>query len=239
MMVEPGPAFDRAAFERSDHHFTKRSGDMVYANAPRDNSVAQNAYDLRSEYGPTDFDRRHVFTASYIYELPFHSSRGSLPATFIEGWRLSGASYISTGRPVFIRGLNPPIDPAGLGFFAPNEFAVPRPDQISDPNTGAPHSVQEWFNTAAFGNPLADGLRPGNAPPRALYGPGEIRWDAAILKDTNVGERTSLQFRVEATNVLNHTNFDYVVPDFGSLQFGQVLSARDPRIITLGIKLNF
>jgi hypothetical protein len=208
-------------------------------DAARDDAVAQNSYDLRAEYGPTDYDRRNVFTASYIYALPFHSNLESLRGRFLGGWKFTGASYLSSGHPLFIRGLNPPLDPAGLGFFGPGGFAVPRPDQISNPNTGAPHTVQEWFNTSAFANPPSDGVRPGNAPARAVYGPGEIRWDAAILKDTNLGERASVEFRAEATNVLNHANYDYVNPDFNSSQFGQVLSARDPRIITLGLKLTF
>jgi hypothetical protein len=93
----------------------------------------------------------------------------------------------------------------GLGLFGPNNAAAPSPDQVANPNTDAPHTVYEWFNTSAFANPPSDGVRPGDAPARAIYGPGEIRWDAAILKDTQLGERAAVEFRAEATNVLNHT----------------------------------
>jgi len=209
------------------------------SDAARDNSVAQNSRDLRAEYGPTDYDRRDIFNASYIYQIPNYHDQLGFVGHLLEGWELTGALYFSSGRPVFIRGLNPPVDPAGLGFFAPSGAAVARPDEIADPNQGAPRTVKEWFNTSAFANPPSDGLRPGNAPARALYGPGEIRWDAAILKNTRLSEGWDLEFRAEATNLLNHTNLDYVVSDFGSPQFGQVLTARDPRIATFGLKLNF
>jgi Carboxypeptidase regulatory-like domain/TonB dependent receptor len=208
-------------------------------DAASDSAVAQNSHDIRAEYGPTDYDRRNILTASYIYQVPFRSSQGRLLGYLLGGWKLTGEVFLSSGRPLFIRGLNPPVDPAGLGFFAANNLAIPRPDEIADPNKGAPHTIQQWFNTAAFASPPTDGVRPGNAPARPLYGPGEIRWDSAILKDLSLGERSSLQFRAEATNVLNHTNYDYVDPDFSTAQFGQILSARDPRIITLGLKLTF
>jgi len=126
-----------------------------------------------------------------------------------------------------------------LGFSLLPVLLSLAPMKSLDPNKGAPRTVKEWFNTSAFANPPSDGLRPGEAPARALYGPGEIRWDAAILKNTRLSERWNLEFRAEATNLLNHTNLDYVVPDFSSPQFGQVLIARDPRIVTLGLKLNF
>jgi len=209
------------------------------SDAARDNAVAQNSHDLRAEYGPTDFDRRNVFAADYIYQLPFYSNQQGLLGRILGGWKLTGTAYLFSGRPLFIRGLNPLVDPAGLGFFGPNNVATPRPDQVANPNTDAPHKVYEWFNTSAFANPSSDGVRPGDAPARAVYGPGEIRWDAAILKDTQLGERAAVEFRAEATNVLNHTNYDYVNPDFSSPQFGRVLSARDPRIVTLGVRLNF
>jgi hypothetical protein len=57
----------------------------------------------------------------------------------------------------------------------------------------------------------------------------------------SIGERVNVQFRVEATNVLNHTNFDQIgtLFLFDPIHLGQVMSARDPRIIRLGLKVVF
>ena len=60
-----------------------------------------------------------------------------------------------------------------------------------------------------------------------------------MLKNTRISERFTLQFRVEASNVLNHTNFSNVVTNLDDPLFGQVTSAREPRIVQLGLKLNF
>jgi hypothetical protein len=62
-----------------------------------------------------------------------------------------------------------------------------------------------------------------------------------LFKNIKVSERLSVQFRAEATNVLNHTNFDQIGTFFlfDPIHFGQVMSARDPRIIQLGLKLLF
>ena len=157
----------------------------------------------------------------------------------IGGWELSGAAFLSSGPPISVVGLNPPIDPAGLGLFTPWDFAPARPDRVGDPNKGAPRTLAQWFNTSVFANPPADGLRPGNAPVTSIHGPGEIRWDAAVLKNTKSEGHFNLEFRVEAANVLNHTNWDSVDPYFFDFQFGQVRGTRDPRILQLGLKMNF
>lgn len=70
--------------------------------------------------------------------------------------------------------------------------------------------------------------------------PGSIRLEAALMKNTRIGERTSMQFRVEATNAFNHTNLNGVgawFPD--QANFGKVTSARGSRTIQLGLKLLF
>jgi hypothetical protein len=66
------------------------------------------------------------------------------------------------------------------------------------------------------------------------------RWDANLYKNTNLTERLTLQFRAEAFNVLNHTNFNtFLSTRLGSSLFGQICSSRDPRIMQLALKLIF
>ena len=61
----------------------------------------------------------------------------------------------------------------------------------------------------------------------------------SLFKNTKLSESTRLQFRAEAFNVFNHTNFDTVRLTRQSASFGQILSTRDPRIMQLGLKLYF
>jgi len=200
----------------------------------------QNIYDRRAEYSDAAFDRRNVLNANYVYMLPFHSAQRGWTGHLLGGWEVSGIFFAESGEPLTVAGTS--IDPGGIGIFDNGGLYsfLPRPDQLGDPNRHAPHTINQWFDTSVFTPPPADGIRPGNARPNSVVGPASIRLDAALFKNTNIGERTSLQFRVEATNVANHTNLNGVdawFPD--QANFGKVTSARGPRIIQLGLKVFF
>ncbi len=146
-------------------------------------------------------------------------------------------------------------DFAGLGLCG-NTWSGDRPDMIADPNAGAPNTIGQWFNTAAFVIPGCDvttpkchptdpPLRPGNARRGSIVGPSDKRWDASIFKNTRISERFTTQFRVEFFNALNHTNLAQGAPVAGmsttltSGLFGRILNARDPRNIQVALKLVF
>jgi hypothetical protein len=164
----------------------------------------------------------------------------------VGGWEASGIVTLNSGLYLTALGTFGGIDPAGLGLLDPsaqtdNLYFSPsmRPDQIADPNSGAPHTVDQWFNTATFTDPPADGGRPGNARRGSIQGPGIVRWDMSLFKNIKVTERTNFQLRFEGFNILNHTNFDGIDTGVASPTFGQVLSTREPRIIQIGLKFNF
>ena len=112
------------------------------------------------------------------------------------------------------------------------------PNQVGDPNAGAPHKLLQWFNTSAFVPNTTPGA-PGNTRKGSIIAPGYQRWDLSLFKNFKLWETGNLQFRWETFNAFNHTNFNAVNTQFGSAIFGQVTSARDPRIMQLGLKLNF
>jgi hypothetical protein len=118
--------------------------------------------------------------------------------------------YAQSGLWLTINGVH--IDPAVLGLadFNSGPLFDARPDQLGNANNHAPHTRVKWFDGSLFTDPPADGIRPGNAPQGSILGPGARRWDTSLFKNTKVTERVNVQFRVEATNVLNHTNFDQI-----------------------------
>jgi len=189
------------------------------------------------DYGPAQFDRREIFNANWVYYLPFFQSQNGFVGHTLGGWEFSGILSAYTGLPLTVFDFS--RDPGGIGVlgFSP---ATERPDLLFNPNVGAPHTFLRWFNKAAFVQVPAGQIRPGDAPRGAVRGPGLQRWDLSLFKNTKIRERLNLQFRAEATNVFNHTNFDRIRTTFSSQgSFGRVRSVRDPRILQLALKLNF
>ena len=126
-----------------------------------------------------------------------------------------------------------------MGLRDPNTFEGGRPDIIGDPNANAPNSIAEWFNTSAFAQVPTGEIRVGNEPRGTIVGPGYFRWDASLFKNIKFTERLNLQFRAEAFNVLNHTNYNNPNVTSTSSLFGEITSARDPRQMQIALKLLF
>ena len=128
-------------------------------------------------------------------------------------------------------------DPTGQGCLGASPCVV-RPDLVADPNI-APHTLANWFNTAAFAAVPAGQFHNGASGRGVVRGPGFGRWDLSLFKNLKLSERVSSQFRLEAFNAFNHTNYNGINTTMTSSTFGQVNSARDPRIVQLGMKVNF
>jgi hypothetical protein len=186
------------------------------------------------------FDMRHNLVASYKYELPIdHLLHRRNRLT--EGWSVTGITRFSTGFPVTLYNNNDTsllgTIPNGInnnGVDTPN--VTPGKIEIdTDPRNGRPA-----FNTSLFSLPALGQM--GTAARRLFYGPGIANSDLALLKSLHLSESKSLQFRVEAFNVINHAQFygaAAVNGNISSPSFGKVVSAAAPRLLQLGVKFNF
>jgi hypothetical protein len=207
-----------------------------------DRSTApQNSYNIKQDYGRATLDRRQIFTANFIYELPWFDNRDDLVGNVLGGWQASGVVTLNSGVP--FTGLTSAFDPAGLGFV-PALVAGGRPNLLCDPNANAPHTRLQYFNTACFSsNPgtTTSGVNNviGNAGRGVIEGPPTKRFDFTMTKIVRFGETTRLQLRAEAFNIFNHTNFRTLSTNVTASSFGQVTAVRDPRTIQLGIKFIF
>ncbi|HEY1272922.1 MAG TPA: TonB-dependent receptor [Terriglobales bacterium] len=205
--------------------------------ATNDFRAPQATFDIAGEYGSLDYDRRHIFSATYVYTLPFLKNQQGFIGHALGGWEVAGIVYANTGSHLT---ASLSRDPAGLGVRDPNTFEGGRPDILGDPNSGAPHTIAKWFNSSAFAAVPTGEIRPGNEPRGTIVGPGYFRWDASLYKNTRITERFNVQFRAEAFNVLNHTNWNN--PASTSLTSGvynKITTARDPRQLQLALKLIF
>ena len=209
-------------------------------NAQTDRSSApQNTYCLQCEYGSTQNDRRHVFSANYVYEIPFMRTQEGALGHLLGGWEVSGIIAANSGLPLTVTDSSAGFDPAGQGVKLNASAAGLRPDQIGDPNSGAPRTFLQWFNTGAFAPVPAGQARPGNERRGTVKGPGFYRFDASLFKNIKLYESLNMQFRAEAFNLTNHTNFQGVNTTLGSGTYGQITSVRDNRIVQLGLKIRF
>lgn len=197
----------------------------------------------RCDYGRSQLDRRQVFTADYVYDLPWHRDQQGFAGHLLGGYEVSGILTVNSGLPFTViasRGFGDP-DAVGINSSgAPNNgrVASPRPNLVGDPNSHAPHTWDEFFNTAAFAN-VTTGGAPGSERRGAVNGPGLWRYDMSLMKNTNLTERLHLQFRAEAFNLFNHVNFQTVGTTLGTATFGRVTAVRDPRIMQLALKLYY
>jgi len=208
-----------------------------------DRSTApQNSYNNKGDYGRATLDRRHVFTINYVYELPFYSQQNGFTGKLLGGWQMSGIVALRTGIP--FTPATSSFDPAGLGFV-PALVAGGRPNVLCDPNANAPHTLQQYFNTACFqANPTVTttGVTNviGNGGRGAINGPPTTRFDFSMMKNFRIRESMQLQLRAEAFNIFNHTNFQtFASTNVTSAVFGQISVVRDPRTIQLGAKFIF
>lgn len=202
-------------------------------------TAAQDSYcPLTCEYGPSQADRRHVFSANFVYDLPFFKDQRGFVGHVLGGWRISDIVTAQTGTPLTVLTLANQ-DPTGQGCLGPSPCSV-RPDMIANPNATAPETLASWFDPTAFANVPAGAFRNGTSPRGGVRGPGFWRTDLALFKNTRITERVSSQFRFESLNTFNHTNPVCCGSlSLGSSSFNRILSTRDPRIIQLALKLNF
>ncbi len=241
----------------ADHRFTGSSQvKLAYTwaknltTSPNDRTTSpQDSYNVALEYQRAVFDRRHILSINYIYELPFFRKQENFVGKILGGWQASGIVTYNTGLPFSVTTSN--YDPAGLGFLLANPAG--RPNVICDPNANAPHTQAQWFNINCFQqNPVVGDLATsavpntiGNAARGIVQGPPTTRFDVTMAKNVRFGERFRFQFRAEVFNIFNHTNFR----GFSSLNvtagvapgttFGRIGSTRDPRTMSFGLKVNF
>jgi hypothetical protein len=188
--------------------------------------AVQDSYDIPNEYGLSDFDARHRFVFSGIYLLPFTGH------VLTRGWQLATIVQSQTGNPVNIVTSNSSLN------GVPNTV---RPDVTTGP-IRIVGSVDQWFDTSVF----AAVNRFGNLGRNVVIGPAFHNTDLSLIKNTLLGGRRRLQFRVDVFDVFNHANFGPPGNIVDSPSFGKITRTRLPtgeagssRQIQLAARLSF
>ena len=218
-------------------------------------------------YGNADFDVRHRFVFSYVYDLPFGRGRmfvkdaSGLVNQILGNWQMSGVFSHATGNYYTATDI---VSVSNSDCGGTVGFYCSRPAIIGNPNA-KPCVPGTLFNTCAFADDVTNpGIIPqgtfGSPSRNVIEGPGYTTWDTSFVKQFPISENKRFEFRAELFNVLNHVN--YLFGQFGAISaeptplefnpfaintpanpyasgFGHPLSARAPREIQFALKFYF
>lgn len=208
-------------------------------------SVVMDPEDRMRDYGLSSFDVRHRFSFNSSYELPFGSGKAlfsgatGLANKLVSGWQLNGILALQDGFP-----FTP-----GLGFSRSRNTDTNNPDRpdIAPGRTVSGAYLRKptaWIDPTVFQLQVLGTY--GNAGRNILIGPGLTEVDLSLFKTTRLTERWNLQFRAEAFNLTNRTNFGLpglimltpsgaIAPSAGRI----TRTATTSRQIQFGMKLTF
>lgn len=213
-------------------------------------AVPGDQFNWRTNRGPSDFNRKHRFVVSGVYELPKYKFESAAARAILNNWQIAGIAVFQSGLPFSVidnpnnniinrANFNPAISGQTLtsgstterlnAFFNTSAFVISRP-------------ILSGAAVGAVNNPAFDPNAPfGNTPRNFLTGPGQKNVDLSIIKLIPINERLRGEFRTEFFNIFNWANFanpngNIAVP----ATFGRITStSAGPRVIQFALKLNF
>jgi hypothetical protein len=199
-----------------------------------------NPIDPSLSRGLSSFDMLHNFVSSFHYDVPVPAAKGPFHAVS-KGWAVAGIARFTSGLPVTLLNNN---DTSLLGTIPNgiNNNGVDTPEWSGKPlslNTD-PRGGQAVFDASQFSLPALGTM--GNARRRFFSGPGMESFDATVSRRFLVSENRALEFRVEAFNVMNHSQFfgaSAVDGNISSGSFGQAVSAMPPRLMQIALHYQF
>ena len=164
-------------------------------------------FDLKLSRGIAAFSLQHQFNASVAYQLPFGNGQrwgtgaSGLVDRLIGGWQWNGIVTAQSGF-----SLTPQVGANTSGTGVTDNPDVPNwnPAFSGPVILGRP---DKWFDPTAFGpTPPTNGTF-GNVARGSIIGPGLTTFDTSLFKTVSINERWRLQFKAEAFNIFNHSNF--------------------------------
>jgi hypothetical protein len=230
----------------------------------RSDPVLVNSYDLRENKASSSFDERHLLTVSYVYQLPLKNFPrnfidvieerdpqdpaaapkanccSKLSNDILDGWEISGVTLFASGTPFTV------INSAGntgisltdnAGVSSGLGIAASYPDVMK--GLSSPGSNSQSFGPL-IGNPsefvAPRGLTFGDAGRNFLNNPHRMNFDLALLKHFKIRESGQLEFRAEAFNIFNHTEFRIYDPDNPGSTGNNIVSCYAGPVYSAGFK---
>jgi hypothetical protein len=213
---------------------------------------------LARNYSPASYDRRHMYTMSWVYDLPFGAGQkynlSGVANMIAGGWRFNGIFSAYSGTPFTVTGSGQSLQCIGCTQTAHQVGPVKKLDGKGP--------LQPYYDPSAFRDPLFyfnpanPQYIPGSMGINPLYGPGFWRLDPGLFKNFKLTEKLNMEFRAEATNLAHNARWGNpngaagnmrLNPD-GSLNtsvtnplngFMTITSADSTRQFRFGLRLSF
>ncbi|HZM88922.1 MAG TPA: hypothetical protein VFF31_20520, partial [Blastocatellia bacterium] len=215
--------------------------------------------DARLNYGPSPFDRRHVFNAYWTYDLPFGKGRRYLSSSdwldrLVGGWTLGGRETIASGNPVLLNGGRNTVNNLSQSGVVFSGGLTPEQLQKALSTVGGGFSSTALISNVGGIATLNPAARTSQVN-QSLYGPASTPGqyaafvylrnnnlyilDMSVNKEVRIKERVRMTWRMVALNFLNHPFFDIGNPNPTSTTFGQITSASGTRRIQFRVSLDW
>ena len=179
-------------------------------------------------WGPSDFDRRHILVETWTWDVPFLRDQNGI-GRVLGGWEVSGIYRYQSGGPLTITG-NTAIGNRRADFLG-GEAYIPDSGRIS-----AAGAVL-WLDPTAFA--AAPEGRRGNSTRGEFRGPAYQVLDVSFRKSFRVYGETRLQVQADLFNAFNHTNFNNPQTNLANADFGRISATGPPRNVQLALRLTF
>ena len=204
----------------------------------------QDFRNMDADFGLSNYHQPYNNTTSFVWALPFGEGRTWLSSAppwldaLVGGWEIAGIHSVYAGEPVtFTYTPLATFVVSGIAqdFRGGNNY---RPNVTCDPMaTGADRTINNWFNRACVSVPTDPSQPFGNAERNSVRGPNFWGLDFVASKRVALGGPAQFEFRLEAFNLLNHSNFRAPNGNRSAGAFGTITSTFDPRQLQLGFKL--
>jgi hypothetical protein len=206
--------YKTTTYDALQSQLTGRWGDSIFGavyTLSKAINWADNDANPRIQYQPAanlnrgiaSYDRTHNFQGYWVLESPFskghHWAKQGFTGMLLGGWQLNGILSAESGQPIYV------IQNTSPSLLANGSSQVPNQVKSQVAILGGIGLGHPYFDTTAYA--VENGARFGNAGRNNIRGPGFFNIDAGLLRRFPIKERFNIEFRADALNILNHTNF--------------------------------
>jgi hypothetical protein len=218
------------ALDNAPGHLEAYNGDQTRVNYAN----------IANDKGFSNYNQPITDTVSLIWELPYGKGRrfGSNAAGIVQGalggWQFTAINSATSGLPI------------NLTYSPTSQFQVStapnyRPNVSCNPVTPeGQRTTSNYLNKSCVAAPTDPSQPWGNASRNSVKGYPFYQLDIGLHKQFQLlTERSRLEFRAEAFNIFNQTNFQAPNSNISSSAFGSITSTFPARQLQFAVKLLF